>query len=465
MYYVILVFVVIVAVGIAVLSETRLGKLLRAMGDSPLALDTYGLNVNVIRVVVFCISAFIAAIAGALTASVNTFALGDNFPSFSSITLVVVVIVVVIGEPWYAFIGAAGLTLVPVYVSGSNVTELVLSAFAILGVIIPVYRHKIPGAPRVVTDFIDNLGGRSSRRPPPSPALPPVSRGRTPRPALSTSLSVENLTIRYGGAVAVNNVSLAVRAGTITGLIGPNGAGKTSTFNACSGIVRPTQGRIVLHDVDITRASRSERARLGLGRTFQRVQLFESLDVRTNVALARECALAGGNPLRQVVALRGDGREIEDATAAAVELTGIESYLDARVEHLSTGQRRLVELARVLAGPFDTILLDEPSSGLDATETENFGEILKRVVDEMGVGLLLVEHDMALVQQTCEQVYVLDFGEMIFEGTAQEMLASEVVRTAYLGRKIQGDESELTEAGAATVAPANQSQLVPDGGG
>jgi ABC-type branched-subunit amino acid transport system ATPase component/branched-subunit amino acid ABC-type transport system permease component len=450
MYYVVLVFVVLVAVGIAVLSETRLGKLLRAMGDSPLALDTYGLNVSVIRVVVFCISAFIAAIAGALTASVNTFALGDNFPSFSSITLVVVVIVVVIGEPWYAFIGAAGLTLIPTYFTGSNVTNLVLSAFAIFGVIIPVYRHKIPGMPRALTDFIDRLGARPSHRQPTEPALPPASDERTPHPALSTSLSVENLTIRYGGAVAVHNVSLVVRAGTITGLIGPNGAGKTSTFNACSGIVRPTQGRIVLHDTDITRASRSERARLGLGRTFQRVQLFESLDVRTNVALARECALAGGNPLRQVVALRGDGREIEGATARAVELTGIESYLDARVEHLSTGQRRLVELARVLAGPFDTILLDEPSSGLDATETENFGGILKRVVDEMGLGLLLVEHDMALVQQTCEQVYVLDFGEMIFEGTAQEMLASEVVRTAYLGRKIH--EDDLASAPAATIA-------------
>jgi ABC-type branched-subunit amino acid transport system ATPase component/branched-subunit amino acid ABC-type transport system permease component len=456
MYYVVLIFVVIIAVGIAVLSETRLGKLLRAMGDSPLALDTYGLNVSVIRVVVFCISAFIAAIAGALSASVSTFAIGDNFPSFSSITLVVIVVVVVIGEPWYAFIGAAALTLVPVWVSGNNVTQFVLSALAILGVLIPVYRHKIPGIPRVLTDFIEKLDARSRRRPPVEDTAPSsISPRRTPSPTLATSLLVENLSIRYGGAVAVDDVGLDVRAGTITGLIGPNGAGKTSTFNACSGIVRPTQGRIVLHGVDITRASRSGRARLGLGRTFQRVQLFESLDVRTNVALARECALAGSNPMRQVVALRSDGREIDAATASAVELTGIAAYLDERVEHLSTGQRRLVELARVLAGPFDTILLDEPSSGLDATETENFGKILKNVVAEMGLGLLLVEHDMALVQQTCEQVYVLDFGKMIFEGTAQEMMASEVVRTAYLGRKIQGDESVPPVPDVATVQPAN----------
>jgi ABC-type branched-subunit amino acid transport system ATPase component/branched-subunit amino acid ABC-type transport system permease component len=457
MYYVVLIFVVLIAVAIAVLSETRLGKLLRAMGDSPLALDTYGLNVSVIRVLVFCLSAFFAAIAGALTASVNTFALGDNFPSFSSITLVVVVIAVVIGEPWYAFVGAAILTLVPVYFTGSNVGNLVLTAFAVAGVLVPVYRHKIRLAPRALTDRIDKLGGRPSTRPATPAAATPARQGRRARPALTTSLSVEKLTVRYGGTLAVDNVSLTVRAGTITGLIGPNGAGKTTTFNACSGIVRPSHGRIVLHDVDITRASRSERARLGLGRTFQRVQLFESLDVRTNVALARECALAGSNPVRQVVALRGDGREIDAATMAAVELTGIESYLDAPVEHLSTGQRRLVELARVLAGPFDTILLDEPSSGLDATETENFGGILKRIVDEMGVGLLLVEHDMALVQQTCEEVYVLDFGEMIFEGTAQEMLVSEVVREAYLGRKIEGVELEPAATAAATAQAAPNS--------
>jgi ABC-type branched-subunit amino acid transport system ATPase component len=228
-------------------------------------------------------------------------------------------------------------------------------------------------------------------------------------------------------------VTLAVKAGMITGLVGPNGAGKTSIFNACSGLVKPSVGRIMLHDTDITHASPSQRARLGLGRTFQRVQLFESLDVRSNITLARESALAGSSPLRQVVGRRGDAREIEGAVAAAIELTGVGAYLDKPVEHLSTGQRRLVELARVLSGPFDTVLLDEPSSGLDRTETEHFGEILCRAVAERGLGVLLVEHDMALVQQTCAQVYVLDYGSMIFEGSAQQMLTADTVRAAYLG--------------------------------
>jgi ABC-type branched-subunit amino acid transport system ATPase component len=155
--------------------------------------------------------------------------------------------------------------------------------------------------------------------------------------------------------------------------------------------------------------------------------------VRSNVQLARESALAGGSPLRQVVGRRGDGRKVDQAVAAAIELTGIGAYVDSPVDHLSTGQRRLVELARVLAGPFDTILLDEPSSGLDPAETEHFGEILGRAVAELGLSVLLVEHDMALVQQTCAQVYVLDYGSMIFEGTPQQMLTADSVRAAYLG--------------------------------
>jgi ABC-type branched-subunit amino acid transport system ATPase component/branched-subunit amino acid ABC-type transport system permease component len=445
MYFVVVAFVVVIAVAIAVLTQTRLGKLLRAMGDSPVALDTYGVSVNVMRVLVFCISAFIAAVAGALTASVDTYAIGDNFPSFSSLTIVTIVIVVVFGEPWYAFIAAAGLTIIPVYLTGGSVTEVILTVASIGSVLVPVFRHRLQVTPpRAVQAFLDRISanpfGRGRPRSVPPAAVPAETAGppavpapKPPRPAASTSLLVENLTIRYGGAVAVSDVSLAVQAGLVTGLVGPNGAGKTSIFNACSGLVRPAAGTIILHGTDITHATPSQRARLGLGRTFQRVQLFESLDVRSNVRLARESALAGGNPLRQVVGRPGDGREIDQAVAAAIELTGIGSYVDSPVEFLSTGQRRLVELARVLAGPFDTVLLDEPSSGLDLTETEYFGEILCRAVAERGLGVLLVEHDMALVQQTCAQVYVLDYGSMIFEGTPRQMLTADSVRAAYLG--------------------------------
>jgi len=214
----------------------------------------------------------------------------------------------------------------------------------------------------------------------------------------------------------------------------------------CSGLLKPTTGRIHLHGHDVTRASPAARARRGLGRTFQRVQLFESLSVRTNVELARECAIAGGNPARQVFPRRHDARAVREATDEAIHLTGIGAYVDAPVKSLSTGQRRLVELARVLTGPFDMILLDEPSSGLDQTETEQFGRILRQVVSARGIGILLVEHDMSLVQQVCDRVYVLDFGRMLFDGTTSEMIASDVVRAAYLGS--EGENAELTRAEA-----------------
>ena len=454
-YFVILAVVVIVAVGVAVLSETRLGKLLRAMGDSPLALETAGLNVNVTRVIVFCISAFIAAISGALTASLFTFAIGSNFPSFSSLTLVALVVVIVFGEPWYAFIASAVIVLVPLYVTWGNIGLYITALFGIGAVLMPAFRDKIPGTPMAVRRVIDRLGGRP---PAPEAAAPATVRPVLPvaeaAPAVAPSggastggLEVQHLTVRYGGAVAVDDASLHAPCGAITGLIGPNGAGKTTTFNVCSGLLKPTSGRIRLHDHDVTRSSPAARARRGLGRTFQRVQLFESLSVRTNIELARECAVAGGNPLRQIVPRRHDARLVKDATSEAIELTGIGGFVDWPVKSLSTGQRRLVELARVLTGPFDMILLDEPSSGLDQAETEQFGAILRHVVAVRGLGILLVEHDMSLVQQVCDRVYVLDFGRMLFEGTATEMIASEVVRAAYLGSEgveAAADDAELS---------------------
>ena len=206
--------------------------------------------------------------------------------------------------------------------------------------------------------------------------------------------------------------------GRITGLIGPNGAGKTTTFNACSGLNRPSSGRILLHGQDVSGLSPAARARLGLGRSFQVMQLCESLTVFDNVALGRESSQAGARPISQLVASRDDQRVRTAAAAEALELCGITDLADRQAGELSTGQRRLVELARCLAGPFDLLLLDEPSSGLDRDETAQFGDVLQRVVDERGCGILLVEHDMSLVMRVCSYMYVLDFGVLIFDGDA-----------------------------------------------
>jgi ABC-type branched-subunit amino acid transport system ATPase component len=247
------------------------------------------------------------------------------------------------------------------------------------------------------------------------------------------SLEIADVSVAYGGHKAVSNVSLQAPLGRITGLIGPNGAGKTTTFNACSGLLRPTTGTVRLNDHDITHRSPAARARMGLGRTFQRMELVNAMTARVNVALGAECPLVGVNAIRQVFSTGAQRRAVEEATSAALELCGISHLADRTVGTLSTGQRRLVELARTLAGGFRLLLLDEPSSGLDEEETEKFGAILQNVVAERGLGILIVEHDMALVMSVCDYLYVLDFGHLIFEGTPAEVQASELVHAAYLG--------------------------------
>lgn len=246
-------------------------------------------------------------------------------------------------------------------------------------------------------------------------------------------LVAESLVVRYGGLLAVDDVSLVAPPGRVTGLIGPNGAGKTTIFNACSGLVRPASGRVFLDGHDVTRLPLPRRAQRGLGRTFQRIELFDSLTVRENVELGREGALAGSSPWRQLVARRPERADVAAAADAALETCGLQALASRRAGALSTGSRRLVELARVLAGGFHVLLLDEPSSGLDDAESARFGEILRRVVADRGVGVLLVEHHMGLVLDVCDHLYVLDFGCLLFEGTPAEAVASREVRAAYLG--------------------------------
>lgn len=181
----------------------------------------------------------------------------------------------------------------------------------------------------------------------------------------SVGLEADGIRITYGGNVAVEQASLTAPIGAITGLIGPNGAGKTSIFNACNGLLRPAAGSVRFDGEDITRHSAARRARAGLGRTYQIMQLVTTMSVRDNVALGAAARHAGANPLRHMRLSSRDRRAVSAAVTEAMELCGISSISDAPVGGLSTGSRRLVELARVVAGGYRLLLLDEPSSGLD----------------------------------------------------------------------------------------------------
>lgn len=246
-------------------------------------------------------------------------------------------------------------------------------------------------------------------------------------------LDVSGLTVRFGGHVALSGVSLHAPVGQVTGLLGPNGAGKSTLFNACSGLLNPDEGSVRLLGDDVTSMSPAHRARVGLGRTFQQMELFGRLSVELNVQLGVEALMAG----RQVSRVLWQTKRVRDhirvSRDEAIDLCGLDDLRHRPAGSLPGGQRRLVELARAVAGGYDVLLLDEPSSGLDHTETEEFGGILQQVVSVRGTGILLVEHDISLVNSVCSYAYVLDFGVLIAEGPTSEVMASSAVRSAYLG--------------------------------
>ena len=234
-------------------------------------------------------------------------------------------------------------------------------------------------------------------------------------------LETREVSVRFGGHMAVNDVSLAVEEGEITGLIGPNGAGKTTTFNVITGLQAPTRGFIHLEGQDITGLSAHQRARAGIARTFQRLELFGSLSVFDNVLTAAELRAAPGN----------DPRALAGELVARVGLTDV---ADQRADSLSTGSARLVELARALACQPKVLLLDEPASGLDERETDRFADILVDLARD-GLGILIVEHDVPLVMRLCTQITVLNFGEVLASGSPIEVQKDPAVIDAYLGQE------------------------------
>jgi ABC-type branched-subunit amino acid transport system ATPase component/branched-subunit amino acid ABC-type transport system permease component len=430
-YYVALAFVVVIAGLIVAIHESRLGRILRGLADAPVAMATLGLSTNVTRVIVFCLSAFLAGISGILYGSSVHFAVtsDSNFTSFYSLVLLAVLALAPFGEPWFAIV--IGVTaVIPGYLTGAHVRDWLNVIFGFFA--IQVAMQGQPEMPAALKAFFERF--RPKRPVPPVPARArTTARERGGADAAPEGLAVSNLTVRFGGLVAVQDLSFNAPLGRITGLIGPNGAGKTTTFDACSGLNRRISGTIRLNGQDVTKLPPGARGRLGLGRTFQRMQLGDQLTVGHNVALGIEAGQAGRRVQSQLFASPAQRHARRDATMAALDLCGVTELVSIQAGALSTGQRRLVELARCLAGDFDVLLLDEPSAGLDREETAQFDDVLRTVVRERGCGILLVEHDMSLVLNLCDYVYVLDFGRLLFEGNPAAVAQSPDVRAAYLG--------------------------------
>jgi len=245
---------------------------------------------------------------------------------------------------------------------------------------------------------------------------------------VSALLETEAVTVQFGGNVAVDDVTLAAVAGRVTGLIGPNGAGKTTLFNVITGLLPPTEGVVRFAGRDITKLAPHRRARLGMARTFQRLELFTSLTVRENIRVAGEIR----NRWRGSIFGLGKDLNLGSEVDAMIERIGLGDVADAEVAEIPTGQARVVELGRALMTRPEVLLLDEPASGQDDTETGSFGALLRSLAAD-GMAVFLVEHDVALVMDVCDHIHVLDFGRVIAGGTPAEIRQNQIVLDAYLG--------------------------------
>jgi branched-chain amino acid transport system ATP-binding protein len=243
-------------------------------------------------------------------------------------------------------------------------------------------------------------------------------------------LEIQDVSVRFGGLAALSEVSLSAGEGSITGLIGPNGAGKTTLFNVVTGMQRPSAGTVRLDSRDLRGLSSYRRARLGLGRTFQRLELFGTLTVAENIGVAASIAQRRG--------VRSRSRAIHEVRADILDRLGLTPVANDRADTLPTGTGRLVELARALATRPKVLLLDEPAAGQDTDETERFSEVLRSLANE-GLAVLLVEHDMELVMNVCHTVVVLDYGRVICTGSPAEIRADPAVQAAYLGTVATAD--------------------------
>jgi branched-chain amino acid transport system ATP-binding protein len=249
-------------------------------------------------------------------------------------------------------------------------------------------------------------------------------------PMADAHLHASGITVRFGGLVAVDDVTVEADRGEVVGIIGPNGAGKTTLFGAIAGTVRTERGEVQLGGRDATRWPSHRRARAGLGRTFQRLEVFGSMSVRDNLAYATEAGALGAGPLRLLARSRHRRLDIVDDV---LHQLGLDHVADERAADLPPGTARVLELGRALCAEPDLLLLDEPSSGLDVAETAELAGHIVDAVRTRGLGVVLIEHDMTTVLSICERLYVLDFGRCIADGPTAEVAGLTVVREAYLG--------------------------------
>lgn len=463
-FYFALALAVIVFLLIRNLARGRTGRTLRAVREREVMAESLGIPVLRWRVGAFAMSIMIAATAGALFAGLKTGITPDSFNIDLSFRLLAATVIGGIVSPAGAVAGGAIAALLPEVVQFGPLKvfsgERLFILFGV-GMILALWR-----LPEGLAGLGDRIRVRRARRTMPAPAsLPDVvdaSRPAVAEPAAMrriypnalarhmrpSLLRAHDIRVRFGGVVALDGVDLSVPEGEIAALIGPNGAGKSTLFNCISGLIEPNEGRIYYGGRDVTEDSAHERAVAGIGRTFQTVEAFREMTVTENLMVAGHAGVPAG-AVAEAFRLPSAGRAeraLRERAEEIIETIGLADVSTRLAAELSLGRLRELELGMALVRRPRLLLLDEPSAGLDPRETAALGEIVRRARDAEDLSVLLVEHDMTLVQSLAEHVFVLDFGEIIAQGTPEQVRRNPIVLERYLGT------SDLAHAGASEKA-------------
>jgi len=253
-------------------------------------------------------------------------------------------------------------------------------------------------------------------------------------------LNIEHVTMKFGGLTAVSDVCLSVNSGDLVAVIGPNGAGKTTLFNTITGIYTPTMGKVCLDGVILNQKKASDITSLGIARTFQNIRLFNNLSVIDNIKIARHTRVEYNffDGILKTKKYRSEERLIEEESLKLLRLFNLEEKKDLLAKNLPYGAQRKLEMARALATKPKLLLLDEPAAGMNPTETRELSELIRFIREHFKIAVVLIEHDMNLVMEIAEKIYVLDYGNLIASGSAKEIQNDKKVIEAYLGADIEG---------------------------
>ncbi len=446
-YFLCLIVLLLTLVIVSRLRRTGIGRSLIAVRENEATASAYTVSPTRAKLIAFAVSGGIAALGGGLLALANSTTQPTQFPPSESLRVMSVAVVGGITSITGAILGTLLIVGIPTILDGTDQVRLFASSLGML-VIVLYFPSGLIG---LVHQGRDVLLARIAKRTGWTPPARKVQEGLTtlsrrggdragPEPGVDVdaaevpALKTVALTVRFGGRVAVDEVSITVKQGEIVGLIGTNGAGKTTLMNAVSGLVR-SGGHVELFGTVVDATAPYRRARLGIGRAFQNAKLFGALTVRETLMVALE-ARERSILLPSMLALPPSPFAERRKRAEAEEIIayfGLGRYADSLLAELSTGTRRIVELGCLMALDTKLMLLDEPTAGVAQRETEAFGPIIKQVQRELGASILVIEHDMPMVMAISDRIYCLEAGAVIAEGTPAEVRANPLVIASYLG--------------------------------